>query len=360
MSGGLDSTSVAATAVKALSVSNQTADLKAFTATYRQTCGDREAEFASLAAGWLRIPLQLVSGDGYALFERADQLAAARPEPADESLGAFDEDFHRAAAAHSRVALAGEGGDIGLHPQAGHYLLRLLKRFQLLRAASDIGSSLWFCHRLPPLLLGLRNNLWNPGKNGAAAEMPKWLDPALVSRNGLAERWRQSFRPPLPPGGNHSFRPAAHAALQGNLWPSLFESADPGANGILMETRYPFFDVRLLSWLLSLPPVPWCVDKHLLREAMRGRLPEPVRLRPKAPLPLNPVAALARQNWPGCLGRLAFTDELARYISSKKFFPIEPGGNQDAMIMKFRAVSLNYWLQNGRHLKYKKAAGGIT
>jgi asparagine synthase (glutamine-hydrolysing) len=356
MSGGLDSTSVAAVTVETLAASNLTADLKAFTATYRETCGDHEAEFASLAASALDIPHQVLSGDGYMLFERADQLAVARPEPMDESLGAFDEDFHRAAAAHSRVALAGEGGDIGLHPQAGPYLIGLLKRLQLFLAASDVVSSLRYCHRLPPLLLGLRNKLGDHGKN-QVAELPKWLDPAFASRNGLAERWRQFS---LPSPGNHSFRPAAHAMLQGNFWASLFESADPGATGILMETRYPFFDVRLLSWLLSLPPVPWCVDKWLLRQAMRGRIPEPVRLRPKAPLPLNPVAALARQNWPAFLGRLAFTGQMAQYISPGEFFPIEPGGNQDTMLMKLRAVSLNYWLQNSGHLKYKKALGGIT
>jgi asparagine synthase (glutamine-hydrolysing) len=352
MSGGLDSTSVAATAVGALAASSQIANLKAFTATYRKTCGDREGEFATLAASAMGIPIQLVSGDGYALFERADDLAAARPEPADEFLGAFDDDFHRAAAVHSRVALAGEGGDIGLHPQAGPYLLGLLRRLQLFRAVTGITSSLWLCHQLPPLLLGLRGR----GQNRAAPEFPQWLNPDFARRNDLAERWRKFSRPSRTPPGHHPFRPAACAALQGNFWPSLFESADSGATGILMETRYPFFDVRLLSWLLALPPAPWCVDKYLLRQAMRGRLPETVRLRPKAPLPLNPAALRLGHTSPSWL---AFTGQLAQYVSAAQLSPIDPQGDQDAIFMKFRAVSLNLWLQNSRHLKYKKALGGI-
>jgi asparagine synthase (glutamine-hydrolysing) len=47
---------------------------------------------------------------------------------------------------------------------------------------------------------------------------------------------------------------------------------------------FPFFDMRLVEYVLRTPPVPWRRDKRLLREAMRGRLPEEVRLRPKTPL----------------------------------------------------------------------------
>jgi len=355
MSGGLDSTSVAATAVSAFAGTNQCADLKAFTATYWEACGDFEAEFATLAANALHIPQRILSGDGYPLFARAQERASTRPEPVDESLGAFDDDFHRAAAAHTRVALDGEGGDIGFHPQAGPYLLSLLKRLQLTRAASGICSSLWHCKRPPKLLLGLRRK----APNRDSSEMPKWLNPTFVTRNGLAERLHEFSRPAFPPAANLSGRPAAHAALEGNFWTSLFESADPGPTGILMETRHPFFDVRLLSWLLALPPIPWSVDKYLLRQAMRGHLPDPVRLRPKAPLAVNPVVASARRNGVSNFNQLAFTEEVMQYVSPEEFFPIDTGGDEDTMFRKFRAISLQFWLQSSGHLKYKKALGGI-
>jgi len=49
-----------------------------------------------------------------------------------------------------------------------------------------------------------------------------------------------------------------------------------------IEARVPFLDYRLVSLLLSLPPNwklrgPW--NKFVLREAMRGRIPESVRTR---------------------------------------------------------------------------------
>jgi len=48
-----------------------------------------------------------------------------------------------------------------------------------------------------------------------------------------------------------------------------------------VEVQRPYFDLRLVRFLLRLPPVPWCADKELLRVAMQGVLPEQVRCRPK-------------------------------------------------------------------------------
>jgi asparagine synthase (glutamine-hydrolysing) len=175
----------------------------------------------------------------------------------------------------------------------------------------------------------------------------------------LAERLHEFSRPALPSAANLSARPAAYAALESNFWTSLFEISDPGATGIFMETRHPFFDVRLLSWLLALPPIPWSLDKYLLRLAMRGHLPDPVRLRPKAPLAVNPGVALARRNGLSNFNQLAFTEEVMQYVSPEEFFPIDTGGDEDTMFRKFRAISLQFWLQSSGHLKYKKALGGI-
>ncbi|MGH9256160.1 MAG: asparagine synthase-related protein [Vicinamibacterales bacterium] len=67
-----------------------------------------------------------------------------------------------------------------------------------------------------------------------------------------------------------------------------------GATQQPVELRYPFFDVRLLSLAVTLPSYPWCVNKEILRRVMRGRLPEPVRVRPKAPLAAGAPATHGR------------------------------------------------------------------
>ena len=54
--------------------------------------------------------------------------------------------------------------------------------------------------------------------------------------------------------------------------------------GVPAELRFPCLDLRLISFCLQLPPIPWCVDKQLLRRAGRQWLPETVTHRPKAPL----------------------------------------------------------------------------
>ena len=50
-----------------------------------------------------------------------------------------------------------------------------------------------------------------------------------------------------------------------------------------MVVRHPFCDTRLVAFLLGLPNC-FTSGKRLMREAMRGRLPESVRIRPKTAL----------------------------------------------------------------------------
>jgi asparagine synthase (glutamine-hydrolysing) len=56
-------------------------------------------------------------------------------------------------------------------------------------------------------------------------------------------------------------------------WPILFEAWDSGVTGIPLEVCHPFFDLRLVDFLLALPALPWCSDKELRREAARCILP---------------------------------------------------------------------------------------
>jgi asparagine synthase (glutamine-hydrolysing) len=66
---------------------------------------------------------------------------------------------------------------------------------------------------------------------------------------------------------------------------------DPGMTGFPLEHRHPLLDLRLVRFALSLAPVPWCVDKHLFREAMRDALPPVILRRPKEPLAGDPITA---------------------------------------------------------------------
>ena len=85
-----------------------------------------------------------------------------------------------------------------------------------------------------------------------------------------------------------------------------------------LEHRHPLMDLRLVELLLKVPPVPWCVGKHLMREAMRGVLPEAVRTRPKTPLvgePRHPSAEPISRIWEEQIRRVP---EIARYVRPRK------------------------------------------
>ncbi len=72
-------------------------------------------------------------------------------------------------------------------------------------------------------------------------------------------------------------------------WARMFEQGNPGATHYAVEVRYPFLDLRIVDFLLALPPFPFCFEKRLLRDAMAGRLPEACRFRPKTPLYDDPL-----------------------------------------------------------------------
>ncbi len=69
----------------------------------------------------------------------------------------------------------------------------------------------------------------------------------------------------------------------------MLEDEDAGWTGVPLEARAPLLDLRLLRFLLRLPPVPWCVNKELARQAMKGCLPGAVLQRPKSPLAMDPL-----------------------------------------------------------------------
>jgi hypothetical protein len=105
--------------------------------------------------------------------------------------------------------------------------------------------------------------------------MPDWIDPRFVKDQGLAERWH---------GWWSQHERAAEPVTQLCL-PGLHRQFE--ATEILklpLVGRYPFFDLRLIEFLIGLPNF-MRADKKVLREAMRDRLPESVRTRAKTGAP---------------------------------------------------------------------------
>ncbi len=119
-----------------------------------------------------------------------------------------------------------------------------------------------------------------PGAESALARealRDAFIRPDFARREEAWPRHRAS-RPPLFADPRH-----AHAHdLRSPLYPLILEMADHTAGAWGVEMRYPFFDDDLVAYCLSLPAhqkLGGGETRHVLKNAMRGLLPEMVRTR---------------------------------------------------------------------------------
>ena len=310
MSGGLDSTAIAAVAAEAVR-SRGAGDLQAYTWVYDWLFPDDERQYAGLAGQFIGIPVHYISGEAALTPPETARLAAP---PAVPVAFAHEQDglsHLRQHAAHGRVMLAGTGGDIALLQESSYWLKRL---------ASGQGRGLWsdiqqhrrVFGRRPPLYVRdlarryFRRPKWVP-------PYPRWFDPDFAARWDLPGRLDSFVK-------NYQIR-YTRARIAAPTWVLSFTRSDPGHTGIPVEVRHPFFDLRLLDFLFRVPGVPWFFDKYLLRSAMRGLLPEAVRLRRKQTLASWPRHALAlREGGPApWMERLAEGPELQGFVDRAAF-----------------------------------------
>jgi asparagine synthase (glutamine-hydrolysing) len=340
MSGGLDSTAVAATANQ-LSREGRNVDVRAFTIRYEWLIPDDEAYYAGLAAKFLTMPIEYLSVDNYELFERYDEPQFQYPEPYDEPLGTIYWDHIQQIARHARVTLTGQGGD-PIFRAPRDFLNEAFRKREIVRFAREARHYLKAFRQLPRLGVrrGLRRRLGKP--DGAwMPTYPNWLNGSFERRHDLRHRW-EVFT------GNakslHSVRPDAHRELESRWWPLSFEQYDASWVGNPVEVRHPLFDKRVVEFAMATPPVPWCLNKTLLRQAMSCRLPESVVRRRKRPLQDDPVRVrLCRETSKRLLAIQA--PQIERYLSSEAVESITQGqvGKEWATVSGLRPYYLAIW-----------------
>ena len=142
MSGGLDSTTVAATAQKIHRDQGLSGLLRAHTVDYSPLLEDEEGHFASLAAQQIGIPIQILHGASCQPFTGWEELGVRMPEPTAEPFFALHVAHYTELAAHARVVLTGDGGDDVLTGRAWPHLMYLLRHGRLLTLAATFGGYL--------------------------------------------------------------------------------------------------------------------------------------------------------------------------------------------------------------------------
>jgi asparagine synthase (glutamine-hydrolysing) len=184
-------------------------------------------------------------------------------------------------------------------------------------------------------------------------DYPEWIDESFAKRIELKDRVREVWSEPRLP---EKRRPATIRALQSKVWTPLFEGYDPGATRLPLEVRHPFMDVRLVEYLLALPTKPWCVKKHILRQAMKGRLPESIINRPKTPLAGDPALQLMRRASVRWRDSFEVTPQLKRFVNLSHRRSLADENTPDAVWARLRLFALNHWLTHSLPLDRRMVA----
>ncbi len=352
MSGGLDSTTVAATARRILTGNGNDNGLFAGTVVLDNLTPDDERHYATIAANALKIPIQFQTADDCRLFDGADSPEYRPPFPEHSAWPDQTPELLRQISARSRIALTGSGSDPGLSSRITVHFRQLLRKRRFVLAASDAARYLSSEGRLSRLYLRARWRLLVSSKN-AFGSYPKWLNEDLQREWGLEERWKGYGVPhretQLRNESNiNAFRPEAVMSMMHVSWQDQFETLDPGTTRVPVEVRHPFFDLRVATFLVGLPRLPWCCDKELLRQAGRGILPDAVRLRRKSPVQDDPIVALLQKPESAWVDRFEPVAELRSYVCVDRIPSVWRERSSGTAWVNLKPLSLNFWLRNNR------------
>lgn len=347
MSGGLDSPTLAATTKELSREAGDVPEIRSYTAVYESLIPDDEGIFASQVAEFLSIPNCKLPMDHLRPFEGWSDLNFSLPEPVDDPLFAGRAKHYGRIAKDCRVVLYGEGSDNLMHFQMWPYVADLRRRGEWKRALTDLS---WYFWRRPFPWRGIRSRFQRFfGKDPFKQLFPSWIEPEFASRMNLEARWKQCSAQLVPPM-EHPIHPKGHASMFLPQWTHMFELQNAGVTRLPLEVRYPFLDLRLVDFLLALPPFPFFFQKTLIRDAMAGRLPEKVLLRPKKPLQSDPLVEHVKNSheW---TKEVCWIEEIRRYINPSAVNKLRGKLKAEEVGSTMRPFSLNFWLQAARRVR---------
>jgi asparagine synthase (glutamine-hydrolysing) len=345
LSGGLDSTTLAACAVSLRKQASPGANLnlRALSVDLRPAFDDQESDLASRFAESLGIPCQVVHSGQVLPFEGWEAMPVPLPEPSVDPYADLCLSYRRLMAQHSRVVLSGSGGDEVLRLQALPYLQFLYKSKGPLSVVSTLGRFMISQRKLPALGAGIRSRFLRLfGKKSYAPPFPPWFTPDFQRRLELPGRWR-SMNSHLP--SQHPFNPRAYASLNNLSVASMLEFFDATWTGCTIESRNPFLDRRLSRFLLRVPLIPWSMDKYLLRRSQIGILPDEIRLRRKTPVTVDVMLLhVASGKWNPALVELP-GERLREAVDFELLVSYLRGAMDGSLYVHLRPIALARWLK---------------
>lgn len=284
LSGGLDSGSVTALAARALLA--QGTRLTAFTAvplfdTSRtagpKRFGDETCYAAATAAFWPNVDHHLLDSAGITPVEGIRRILAIMPEPAHAAGNYFwILDLLDQAKAHGLgTLLTGQGGNATVSWTGAPELRSRMAAFRKGGLKDGLRRNLPAWALRPVMAWRARGPQWT----GAA------IHPEFARRIDLSQRRIDAMRHDITlqeswqrPQDKRYAIIQPDASRIGDLWARQGAAAG-------MEVRDPTLDKRVMAYTLSIPDAifdgPDGMDRHLMRAAMAGLLPDEVRLNTK-------------------------------------------------------------------------------
>jgi asparagine synthase (glutamine-hydrolysing) len=337
MSGGLDSPALAATAVRL------GATVSAFTAVWDRLTPDQERHYSGLVAEHLGIRIFYNVQDDEPWGWEPGSPPIHTPEPTQNPLAA--ESLRRCYcefSAHARVFFWGDGPDASLLYEWRAHLLYLIRRGRWGRLCRDLALHVKAFKRVPLLstLPRVGKEVWKrkiTEQSDWYPAFPKWINEEFERRVGLRQRWEELQKENPSP---HPVRKSGYASFARDF-PMDWDTGNGGCPGDpAIDYLHPFWDIRIVRFLLAVPAVPWCREKFLIRTSLRGLLPESVRQRPKSPVPGTPYLTRVRQ-----MAKPSLPDSrtLAGYVNMEEL-PEWPGESREVTDSMLRVLSLHYWL----------------
>ncbi len=341
MSGGMDSTSIAAT-IKKMQTEQTIESLKvqAVTGVYDRiiTCGERY--YSGLVAEKLNIPIHYVVGDEDPMF--LDSIPTTRPVHG--IVSSFSLNIHKTISKYGRVALTGDSADNILAYSFGKSTFKEQHIFNIL---SCIYQSYQHSGKLPFPSFSIRNLVKNiigirKPNNTIAYNFPypSWINPNFekqIDLKNIHKEWLSNKLNPI-----HPRHPYMHTLLVKPNWNNDDFWLNPGMS--LAEKRDPFLDIRLINFIFSLPQLPWLYNKYLLRKSMENFLPKEVVKRPKSAL-FNLKESLLNEEKNKWILEWKANKIISDYIDIKKLSSSIDNNLGTLTHSHSRALILEQWIQ---------------
>lgn len=300
-------------AAKALEVAGDASRIVTRTNYFDHLIPDEEQYFSALVAKKLKLAHTLLAvDDSYDPELSAPDIKTQEP-CAPFTGSSFQRALETEMASQAKVWFYGEGPDNALTFEWQAYLRWLIDKRDWMRFVGSVFQ--YFRNKEARewlMTLKALSRRRREVETNSQPGIPQWIHRDLVARLELGAR---AYHCMDVRRQTHPWRPRAIASFTSAIWQAYLEYHDAAISGTPLDCRHPFLDLRVLTFMLRTPPIPWARRKRLIREAMRGKLPEEVLSRDKAPLVTDPRAKAMRRTPPA---PLSIDETLLRFVDPIK------------------------------------------